>query len=152
MADEKGGFRSKLGRGAKRAGKAYVWTLTGDLSESRAAIKRMRQGFQRLLFGTYRTETFEEAIARLNVSEQSLQMRLRRLHAVAYVYALIVVVAAALLALAPWSPNPIPHALTGSGVLILTIVKWLVTRYRMAEIRQRTFFRFGDWLFRRSGQ
>lgn len=144
----KGGVLRKVGRATAWVGKKWVWTVTGDWREARQNAKRIYSLLKSLTGRTYREESFSEAVTRLRLSEEDLDARCRHLHALSVLFGLMAIVAGVFLALVPWSPSPINHGLMSFGVLALSVSRYLVTRFRVAQIRERKLFGFKSWLSR----
>lgn len=146
-----GGALRKVGRATAWVGKKWVWTVTGDWREARQNAKRLYDVLKSLTGRTYREESFSEAVSRLHLTENDLDARRRYLHALSVLFGLMAVVAGVFLALVPWSPSPINQGLMSLGVLVLSASRFLVTRFRVAQIRERRLFDFKTWLLRREG-
>lgn len=148
----KGGALRKVGRATAWVGKKWVWTVTGDLREARQNARRIYSLLKSFTGRTYREESFSEAVSRLRLSEKDLDARCRHLHALSVLFGLMAIVAGVFLALVPWSPSPINHSLMSFGVFALSISRFLVTRFRVAQIRERRLFSFKSWLLRWVGR
>jgi hypothetical protein len=152
----KPGIMARTGRGVKWLGRAYFWTVAGNLKEVRENTKRIKDGVKGLLNRKYRHETFDEAVARLRLPQRALDDRANRLAAMAFLYGLIASIALLFLVLTPWvGPSlwaKINHAAMSFGVCFVAAAKFITTRFRVAQIRRRKFFEFKDWLFGREGK
>jgi len=136
----------RIAGGAKRAAKAYAWSLTGDLDGIKNLGKRMKQRREQLKARTYRTETFAEAVSRMKLSDAALAKRAEYLASLAFLYGLIVVVALLFLLVSPWTAHPFNQGLLSIGVIALAMTRFLSARFRVAQIRQRALFGFKEWL------
>lgn len=149
--NNKGGALRKAGQATAWLGRKWVWTVTGDWREARQNAKRIYDLLKSLTGRRYREESFSEAVSRLRLSDEDLKARSRYLHALSILFGLMAVVAGFFLALVPWSPSPINHALMSLGVFALSATRFLVARFRVAQIRERRLFDFKSWLLRREG-
>jgi hypothetical protein len=137
-----GGILARVARG-------YIWTITGNMAETRASIKRTRDNVQRLLdsaTAAHRQETFDEAVARMGLTQSDLDERQRRIGLMAYFFGLILVVSLVLLLISPWSLDPVSHVLMTGGVAVMSFVRLLVLQFRMAQLREKRLFSLRDWL------
>ncbi|MDH0342146.1 hypothetical protein [Chromobacterium haemolyticum] len=152
MAEEKRpGIFVRTGRVVKRVGGFYLWTVAGNLQERKDELKRIKEGVHAILHRKYRTETFADAIARKGLSSADLEQRAKTLAAYGFLYGLITLIAIVFLFATPLSPRPINHALMSSGVAIVAGTKVLAIRFRVAQIRARSFFEFKEWLWGKKG-
>lgn len=152
MAKEKRpGIFVRTARAAKRVGGFYLWTVTGNLQERKDDIKRIKDGVNSILNRSYRSETFEDAVARKGLSEKDLAQRADSIAALGFLYGLITLIAILFLLATPLSPSPINHALMSAGVSFVAGSKFLAARFRVAQIRSRSFFDFKEWLWGRKG-
>lgn len=151
-AKEKGpGVFARGARAARRVGGFYLWTVTGDLKERKDDFKRIKARVDGILNRKFRHETFDDAIARLALTDDDLNGRADYLASLAFLFGLIAVLSLMFLLATPWSPSPANHAAMSFGVACLSGSKYLATRFRVAQIRQRQFFEFKDWILRRTG-
>lgn len=152
MAKEKrAGVFVRTARAAKRVGGFYLWTVTGSLQERKDDINRIKDGVNSILNRRYRNETFEEAVERKGLSEKDLAQRADSIAALAFLYGLITLISILFLLATPLSPSPINHALMSAGVSFVAGSKFLAARFRVAQIRSRSFFDFKEWLCGRKG-
>ena len=147
----KGGALRRVGRGVAWIGKKWVWTAIGDWSEVKQNAKRICQQLKSLTGRQYRQESFTQAVERLNLNDAALAARARYLHALSILFGLMTIVAGIFLVMTPWSPNPINHFLVSLGVLTLSGSRFLVTRFRVAQIHHKKLFGFKSWLLRQRG-
>jgi len=132
----------------KRVGKAYAWSITGDLKEVRENASRVKERLHGLLNRKYANETFEEALERHQVTDKHLKQRYDTLAGLSVLYGAIVLVALVSLAASYFSPRPINHALMSLGVVVVASTKFLSARFRVAQIRERKLFSFKSWSYR----
>lgn len=152
MAKEKRpGIFARTARAAKRVGGFYLWTVAGDLQERKDDFKRIKDGVNNILNRSYRNESFEDAVARKGLTEKDLVERANSIAALGFLYGLITVIAFLFLLATPLSAHPINHALMSVGVSFVAGSKFLASRFRVAQIRARSFFDFKEWLYGRKG-
>lgn len=132
-----------------RLSKAYVWSVAGDWSEVRENVGHVQQRLRALLGGKYRTESFEDAVDRLGLTNETLKRRHDQLAGLSIIYGIIVIVALLFLAATPISDHPFNHALMSLGTAILAGTKFLSARFRVSQIRAGDLFGFWQWLFGR---
>lgn len=149
--DKRPGLLGKGWRLAKRTGKFYVWTVTGDLQELKASLQRLKANSARVLHPEFRNESFSEAVARQGLHEAELDKRADYLASLSFLFGLIAAMAGIFLVATPLSPSPVNHALMSIGVFVVAAAKCAALRFRVAQIRRRQFFEFKDWLLRRLG-
>jgi len=153
MDKKKPGFFARSASAVKWTGRAYVWTVTGDLGELKKNTKRIKDGVKGILHRKYRNETFEEAVARLGLPRKALDERANQLAAMGFLYGLIATIALLFLLATPlvglslW--DRLNHAALSFGVLFVAAAKFATTMFRVAQIRRRKFFGFKEWLFRK---
>lgn len=145
------GVIARSARVAKRVGGFYAWTVTGDLQERKEDFKRIKARLDGILNRRFRHESFDEAVARLGLSDEDLKKRADYLASLGFLFGLISALALLFLAATPLSPSPLNHALMSSGVVFVAGTKYLAIRFRVAQIRKRAFFEFKDWVLRREG-
>ncbi len=136
----------KVAGGAKKVGRFYVWTITGDLNELKENTKSIKDRFSGILHREYRNETFEQAVERLRVTDRDLAERLSHLSGIAFLYGLVAAIAFLFFLATPLSVNPLNHGMMSFGVGFMSGAKFLTTRFRMAQIRARELFGFKEWL------
>jgi len=153
MDKKKSGVFIRSANAVKRAGRAYAWTVTGDLGELKENTKRIKDGVKGILHRKYRNESFDEAVARLRLPRKALEERANQLAAMAFLYGLIAAIALLFLSATPlvghvwW--DRLNHAAMSFGVFFVAVAKCVTTRFRAAQIRQRKFFEFKEWLLRK---
>lgn len=135
----------------KRVGKAYVWSITGDLKEVRENAQRLRDRIHGLMHRKYAQESFEDAVERFGISAQDLKKRHDMLSALSLLYGAIFIVALISLGASFFSPHPVNHALMSVGVMLIAGTKFLAARFRLDQIRQRKLFSFKGWFYQMIG-
>ena len=143
------GIFTRSARAAKRVGAFYIWTVTGNLDDLKANTKNIKEGVKGILNRRYRRESFDDAVRRLKLSENDLNARVDHLSALAFLFGLITLIALIFVVVTPLSHSPVNHALMSIGVMVVAGAKLLTTRFRIAQIKNRKFFEFKDWLFRK---
>lgn len=136
----------------RRVGSLYVWSIAGDWKEVRENAGRLRERFRALRNRRYRDEDFDEAVARLGLSRETLRHRHDQLAGLSMLYATITAIALVFAIAAPFSEHPINHALMSIGVATVAGSKFLAARFRVAQIRAGELFGFREWLFGKTGQ
>lgn len=130
----------------RRVGQIYAWSILGTWREVRENASRLGQRLRELRDYRHRFETFTDAVDRFGLTTERLTKRHDELTSLAVLYAVIVIIGLGFLAAAPHSEHPINHALMSIGVMLVAGSKFLVTRFRIAQIKAQRFFGFGEWL------
>jgi hypothetical protein len=130
----------------RRVGRIYAWSILGTWREVRENASRLGQRLRELRDYRHRFETFTDAVDRCGLTTERLVKRHDELTSLAVLYAVIVIISLGFLAAAPQSEHPINHALMSIGVMLVAGSKFLVTRFRIAQIKAKRFFGFGEWL------
>lgn len=130
----------------RRVGRLYAWSILGTWREVRDNATRLQQRLRQLRDGPRRHETFTDAVDRFGLTTERLVKRHNELTSLSVLYAVIVVIGLGFLAAAPQSEHPINHVLMSIGAIVVAGSKFLVTRFRIAQIKAQRFFGFGDWL------
>jgi len=138
----------KVARITKRIGKAYAWSITGDLKEVRENASRVKARLNDLLNRKYANETFEDALERNQVTGEQLKRRYDMLVGISVLYGVITLVAIISLIASFYSLHPINHAFMSLGVVIVSGTKFLSTRFRIDQIKARKLFSFKSWFYR----
>lgn len=139
------------GRAAKGVGKAWAYSLFGDM---RGELNRRRELYawfkSKLTRKEGREETFDQALKRLKVGPEQLAEREASLAKMQAVYCCTGAVAFLILMLSPMVERPLTQFIMAFGVLVMCVVKAMVCRFRLFEIRQRRFVSFVDWMMGRA--
>ncbi|KAG0166433.1 hypothetical protein DFQ30_007198 [Apophysomyces sp. BC1015] len=117
-------------RVAKRVGGFYAWTVAGDLQERKDDFKWIKARLDGILNRRFRHESFDEAVARLGLTDEDLKKRTDYLASLGFLFGLITALALLFLAATPLSPSPLNHALMSSGVACVAGTKYLAIRFR----------------------
>lgn len=142
---------SGTGRFAKRAGKAWAYTMFGDVSGELNRKRELYAWFRsKLTLTPGREETFDQALKRLRVTAEQLAEREASLARMQAVYGGTAAVAFVILLLSPMVERPLTQFIMAAGVLGMCVVKTMVCRFRLFEIRQRRFVSFVDWVMGRA--
>lgn len=142
-------FRGKAIGAVRRVGSIYAWSVLGDWREVRENATRLRDRLQAMRNRRYRDEQFDDAVARLGLSDEKLNRRRGQLSGLSVLYGSIVIVALLFLCATPLSDHPINHAVMSIGVMIVAGSKFLAAKFRVAQIDAGRLFGFNEWLFGR---
>lgn len=140
------GLISFTAKAAKKIGRGYIWSITGDLDEVKQNFRNARDRMHGMLNREFRHETFEEAIQRLGLSKQDIEDKRRQFDLMAFFYGLLSLLCFLYMLMAPFSPHPIAHGFLMFGVFVVFFTKYIGFRFRIAQIRAQQFFEFKDWL------
>lgn len=139
------------GRATKRVGKAWAYSMFGDVRGDLNRRRELYAWFKSKLTRTPgREETFEQALKRLGVSAEQLAEREASLAKMQSVYGCTGAVAFLILLLSPMVDRPLTQFVMAAGVLSMCVVKTMVCRFRLFEIRHRRFVSFFDWMMGRA--
>lgn len=95
----------------------------------------------------YRNETFQDAVARLGLSDEHLISQARAFNLRAHSWMAALLLATAWLAAVAWSDAPLLHALLCFAAIALTFSKAITWRFRACQIRDAELYSFGPWFF-----
>jgi uncharacterized membrane protein (DUF485 family) len=126
---------SRIVRGLKFVGRAYVWSIAGNFDEMKQNIKRIGKRLDQLKNHQYRQESFEEAIRRHGLSEENLKKKAEFLSAISSLYGLVAIISFMFLLFSYWYAHPYNHAVMSFGVLLIGSIRYLTIRFRIAQIR-----------------
>lgn len=129
-------------------GRAYVRLQFGDMKRFVEEQKRFGGWVKQQVFARRegRQETFDEAVSRLGLGPEDLQARLSDLVRISWVYGAISAIAFAALLLAPFVKHAASQFLVSLALLVLMGARCVVTRFRIAQIRQRRLMGFFEWI------
>lgn len=93
-----------------------------------------------------RTETFDEAVERLHLTDADMQQRLKHFSFQMALCFFVFCVSLSFLMISPLVSNSISHALNSAGLMLMSLAGCLVWRFRICQLRDREFYSFGGWI------
>lgn len=131
----------------RRGGRWWLRTTMGDLTEIRRSHAHLKEGLQRMVHPELyaRREQFEDAVARLGLTDEDIVERSRALGRAARAYWAAAAVAFGFLCYTPFSSRPVSQGILSGLVLGVALSRVSVARWRQAQCDRRTLMPYLDY-------
>lgn len=99
----------------------------------------------------HRHETFDEAVARLDLNEEHLLRQAQAFRIRAWSWFVSTMLATAWLAYIPHSSHPVQGFIVATALIFMCFAKCITWHFRFCQIRDQDLYAFGPW-FRNPGR
>ncbi|MGX9960599.1 hypothetical protein ACW0US_17775 [Xanthomonas euvesicatoria] len=132
----------------RKAGRAYRYTIVGDLGGDVQALKSRWNDLRALMArrSTSRAETFGEAVKRLGITDADLEARDKSLRLQFYVYVSVSALSFVMLLAAPFVAHPLSQFTMSLGVFLVCGCRSAICRFRRHQIESRELVSFREWI------